>query len=491
MATDLLPALLSKIVERRGDSSQYISVKQLEKEGSLFVQDGNHGNNRPRQNEFSTEGTPFVQPPNLIGGEVDFAKCGMINEKAFLRIRKGIGRKGDILITTNATIGRKSIVKQNAPEPFVVNPQITIWRSLDSEKIDQRYLYYFMSDSSFMNQLWSFCGDNSTFNYVSLSLQKKIFLSLPKICEQKAIAHILGTLDDKIELNRQMNQTLETIAQALFKSWFVDFDPVIDNALAAGNDIPDELKYRATARQALGDQRKPLPPEIQRQFPDKFVLSEEMGWIPEGWKAGSIASICTVKGGYAYKSKDFTSVGCPVIKIKNINADRSLNVDDIQHIPQSIAEQTKNFWLKTGDLLMAMTGATVGKYGLLVTKNRNTYLLNQRVAKFQPLDGVSKNIWFAYCVLKEEIAINYIVNVAHGSAQPNISADEIMAAPLIAPSLSLVQRFDEHVDPYFQKTLVNQALSYKLGSIRDTLLPKLMSGELRVPEAEKLVGEAV
>ena len=106
---------------------------------------------------------------------------------------------------------------------------------------------------------------------------------LPPINEQEGIVEVLGTLDDKIELNRQMNATLEAMAQALFKSWFVNFDPVIDNALAAGNPIPDALQKRAEVRRALGDRRKPLPADIEQHFPDRFVFSEEMGWIPEGW----------------------------------------------------------------------------------------------------------------------------------------------------------------------------------------------------------------
>ena len=107
-------------------------------------------------------------------------------------------------------------------------------------------------------------------------------VDIPPLSEQKAIAHILGSLDDKIELNRRMNTTLEGMAQALFKSWFVDFDPVIDNALAAGNPIPEELAERAEVRRkALADgtaNRK-----AAKQFPAAFQLTEEMGWIPEGW----------------------------------------------------------------------------------------------------------------------------------------------------------------------------------------------------------------
>ncbi len=117
-------------------------------------------------------------------------------------------------------------------------------------------------------------------------------MSAPLLPEQKAIAHVLGTLDDRIELNRQMNETLESMAQALFKSWFVDFDPVIDNALAGGKEIPEALKQKAQARAALGDKRRPLPEEIRTLFPDEFTYSDELGWIPKGWEVIHIRENC-------------------------------------------------------------------------------------------------------------------------------------------------------------------------------------------------------
>ena len=110
----------------------------------------------------------------------------------------------------------------------------------------------------------------------------------PPLPEQKAIAHVLGSIDDRIELNRRMNETLEAMAQTLFKSWFVDFDPVIDNALASGKEIPEEFIEKAQARTALGDKRRPLPKEIRTLFPDEFTYSDELGWIPEGWEVSSV-----------------------------------------------------------------------------------------------------------------------------------------------------------------------------------------------------------
>ncbi|MCI5167642.1 MAG: restriction endonuclease subunit S [Candidatus Electrothrix sp. GM3_4] len=110
-----------------------------------------------------------------------------------------------------------------------------------------------------------------------------LLIPFPPKAEQKIIVSIVKILDDKIELNRQMNTTLEAMAQALFKSWFVDFDPVIDKALAAGNPIPEPLHKRAEARRALGDKRKPLPADIAQHFSDRFRYSESLGWIPTEW----------------------------------------------------------------------------------------------------------------------------------------------------------------------------------------------------------------
>lgn len=123
-----------------------------------------------------------------------------------------------------------------------------------------------------------------------------VLVPVPPLAEQRAIAHVLGTLDDKIELNRRMNETLEAMARALFKSWFVDFDPVIDNALAAGNPIHGALTEKAARRKTLSDKRQPLPELIRRLFPDRFVDSE-LGPIPEGWGVGNMGDhFCITMG---------------------------------------------------------------------------------------------------------------------------------------------------------------------------------------------------
>lgn len=429
---------------------------------------------------------PYLGNKNVRWSSFDTDDLAQMRFEEHEHERYGL-KYGDLVVCEGGEPGRCAIWKEQIPDMKI---QKALHRIRPYNGLNNVYLHYWFLWAGKTGTLEPFFT-GTTIKHLTGRALADLQIPLPSVKTQKAIAHILGSLDDKIELNRQMNATLEAMAQALFKSWFVDFDPVIDNALAAGNPIPDELEAKAAARQALGDARKPLPEDIRSLFPNAFVFTEEMGWIPTGWEISSLKDVSLVKGGYAFKSKDFTFSGSPVIKIKNINSDRTVDINDVQYIPDSIANKAKSFWLHTGDLLMAMTGATVGKFGLLTTIKDEHYLLNQRVAKFFPLTNLSKKIWFVYCCLNQEITTDYITNIAHGSAQPNISGDAIMTAKIIFPKTNLIRLFDENVDSIFSKMLKNNQQAYSLIQLRDTLLPKLLSGELRIPEAESVVEEAL
>ena len=159
--------------------------------------------------------------------------------------------------------------------------------------VNPEYLFYYFNSPVGRSEIWGITEQGAGQAGIRGSDLKTVNVTFPSLAEQNRIVNALSALDDKIELNRKMNETLEAMAQALFKSWFVDFDPVIDNALAAGNEIPEPLQERAAARQALGDQRKPLPPEIQSLFPSRFVFTDEMGWIPEGWEVVELSAVTT------------------------------------------------------------------------------------------------------------------------------------------------------------------------------------------------------
>ena len=216
------------------------TVEELQASGRLLVEDGNHGEYRPRRDEFVESGVAFVRAADMRDGKVDFEKCEHIGSVALARIRKGIGRPGDILLSHKGTVGKLARVEVDAP-PFVCSPQTTFWRILDKTKIDKNYLYGFMRSRLFSSQLASVQGETDMAPYVSLTAQRRLRIALPRFSEQVAIGHLLSALDDKIALNRHTAETLEAMVRALFKSWFVDFDPVRAKAERRPVGLSDDL----------------------------------------------------------------------------------------------------------------------------------------------------------------------------------------------------------------------------------------------------------
>ncbi|MCW8346019.1 restriction endonuclease subunit S [Vibrio sp. ZSDZ65] len=284
----------------------------------------------------------------------------------------------------------------------------------------------------------------------------------------KFVGKFAEQLEGKIANNKVMNQTLEKIAQRIFKSWFIDFDPVKANK--------EGLPFDG------------LSPEIQALFPSEFE-SSELGMIPKGWKAGCLGDFTSVQGGYAFKSKSFIEQGNPVVKIKNIVGDGTIRLNDCQCVDDDLASSSLRFKLNNGDILMAMTGATVGKSGLYVGDGRNAYL-NQRVARFKSSLEVDDN-YFTYLNLQHPVVFNTIVKTAHGSAQPNISAKGIEQTPVIVPSLNAISKFEDIALKLFERVISNNAQNITLSKLRDRLLPKLISGQLSVGEAKEELAEAM
>lgn len=330
----------------------------------------------------------------------------------------------------------------------------------------------------------------------SLSL---FFIPLPSLAEQKAIAHILSTLDDKIELNRQMNATLESMAQAMFKSWFVDFDPVIDNALAAGNPIPEPLKARAENRKRLGDQRKQLPQEVQQQFPDRFVVTEELGWIPEGWEVLPIDTLIEIIGGGTPKTSTEEYWGGTIPWFSVVDTPNQSDVFVInteKYITQQGLDNSSAQLLPEGTTIISARG-TVGKCALVA----QSMAMNQSCYGIRGKGNVSD--YFVYYTILLRVAD--LQQRGHGSVFNTITRDTFKTLKIPFYNADLTSQYDEHVSSLFSKILENCRQSASLFSLRDTLLPKLISGQLRLPDsmidkfaeqantpdAEQIISEAI
>ena len=240
-----------------------VPIRELLDAEVLLIGDGY----RAKNDELSRSGLPFARAQNIDGG-FRFDDVDRFPEPALDRVGNKISQSGDVVFTSKGTVGRFAFVRDDTPK-FVYSPQLCFWRSLDHDRIVPRWLFYWIQGREFYEQYKGVAGQTDMAEYVSLRDQRAMSISIPQPAEQRAIAHILGTLDDKIELNRRMNETLEAIARAIFKSWFVDFDAV--RAKASG-EPPESICRR------LG-----LTPELLALFPARFQDSE-LGEIPEGWR---------------------------------------------------------------------------------------------------------------------------------------------------------------------------------------------------------------
>lgn len=304
---------------------------------------------------------------------------------------------------------------------FFIEPKTSI--------LDLKWAYYKLLTVD-INKMDSGSAIPSTDRYEIYSLS----VELPPLEEQQRIAGILGSLDDKIELNRRINANLEAQAQALFRSWFVDFEP----------------------------------------FRDGPFVDSELGKIPQGWKVGTINEIIQILSGYAFKSDTFTEAGpYRLITIKNVQ-DGSLNIDGAAYLSEIPDKMPQHCNLAIGDILLSLTG-NVGRVCIV---DRDGLLLNQRVAKLQPKD--KRNTFFTYALFRQDSFKQYLIQIAKGTAQLNLSPVETSDTKIVLPNQDILLQFGEIGQPLFDNIVSNCKEIITLSALRDALLPKLMAGEIAI-----------
>ena len=423
-------------------------------------------------------GIPLITAKIIKSGRIETVNEFISEDDYDTWMRRGIPNEGDVVMTTEAPLGE--IAQLDGRKIALAQRVITLRGKKNI--LDNTFLKYLMISEYVQHQLDG-RGTGTTVKGIKQSELRKVMLKFPSFPEQKAIAHILGSLDDKIELNRRMNETLESMAQALFKSWFVDFDPVIDNALAVGNAIPDEFMERAEQRKGV---EKKDNSDIQSLFPDEFEFTEEMGWIPKGWAVSNVGTEFNTVGG-----------GTPSTK----NSDFWENGDISWTTPKDLSGNQSKILLNT-DRKITELGLNKISSGLLPI---DTVLMSSRApVGYLALAKVPVAINQGYIALKcekiltPEFAIQWadsamdeIKQRAGGTTFAEISKTNFRGIPILVPSQKIIDAYSRDV-----KDLYNQITSRieninTLAKLRDTLLPKLMSGELRIPDAETLVDETL
>ena len=461
------------------------TVLELQREGLLLVEDGNHGEYRPRLDEFVDVGVAFIRAADMDPGRVLFESAARINEKARERITKGICAPGDVLLSHKGTVGKVALVADDAP-PFVCSPQTTFWRTLDQKRLDREYLYAFLRSPGFHAQLATRAGETDMAPYVSLTSQRGMSVTVPPIGTQRSIAHILGTLDDKIQLNRRMNETLEAMARALFKSWFVDFDPVrAKHALSKVEGA--EGRPSASSGQAFPG----LPKPLADLFPDSFEDSE-LGEIPKGWKVEPLSEITTTitKGTTPTQGDSSTADKgdgrINYVRVNSIGEDGAVLFDKLIKIPKSVhLGVLKRSILQANDVLYTIAG-TIGRTAI-VDESLLPANTNQAVAVVRPKQAIPA-IFLAMTMqestFREELHSNIVQAV-----QANLSLGTLSRArTVIPPRDTLVELFMPIAD-FAKRVASSRSESRALAALRDTLLPKLISGDLRLRDTEQRMKE--
>ncbi len=225
-----------------------VNAADLIADGVLRIEDGNHGEYRPLKHEFVDDGVPFIRAADMTSGVVDFAGAGRIDDVARARIRKGVGEPGDVLLSHKGTVGRVAVVPADAPD-YVCSPQTTFWRSLDHDRLDQRFLRCALESNSMQRQLQVLMAQTDMAPYVSLTDQRRLMVPLPPIDEQRAIAEVLGALDDKIAANTRLVETLDALRRARLQPMLDDAEP------QPLSDIAEFVNGRAFTKDASGTGR--------------------------------------------------------------------------------------------------------------------------------------------------------------------------------------------------------------------------------------------
>lgn len=371
------------------------------------------------------EGAISLSPKNIINGELNLEQCTYIKWDKYYESPEIMINPNEIVITkAGSSVGRTTFVRR-VVHPMTLNPQLVVLKNISE---NAEFLSYYIKSALFQSVLKSIVV-GSAIPTLSQKNLANIMINVPKEVEdQRRIASILSSLDRKIELNNKINADLEEMAQAIFKNWFVDFEPFKNG---------------------------------------KFVDSE-LGMIPEGWKVGSPYEYVKVVYGAPYKSAKFNDngEGLPLIRI------RDLKDCNPQFYTPEILPQTE--YVNMGDIVAGMDAEFIPH----IWKG-NTGLLNQRVCKLMPQQTSISNLFVLYLMKPE---LEFVQSYKTGTTVSHLGKADIDKFVVVLPPLKVVEECSKILDSILQRIKNISAESRTLSLLRDTLLPRLMSGEIEVPQ---------
>ncbi len=394
---------------------------------------------RGGKSSYLSEGISFIRSQNVL--DFDFSTDGLafISSHQANQLSNVTVETNDILLNITGDSVARVCKVPNSILPARVNQHVCILRT-KPKKLSSNFLKYYLLNPKFKDYMLCLAHSGATRKALTKSMNEGFEICIPPIEEQKAIAKILSSFDDKIELNRKLNATLEEMARGVFKAWFVDFEPVHANA----EDRPSTS----------------ASPEITKLFPAEFQESE-LGLIPKGWEVGNYSDLTNIRSGKGLKKSEYVENGKYPIIGANGEIGRS------------------NDYLLNENLIVTGRVGTLGNVKIIQGKN----WISDNVLISQP----KRYLYFTYHILK---SFN-LKSLNRRSTQPLITQTELKKQKVILPKDEIIQLFEQSIELSFRKIFANKKESKTLEQIRDSLLPRLISGNISVGEIEKEVVDQV
>lgn len=403
------------------------------------ITDGSHYS--PKESPEGTRLIGTVKDMTEFGFEL--TDCKKITEEDYHKIVKNGCKpeKGDVLFSKDGTMGLVQYFKGDVD--IVLLSSIAILKP-DLQRVDGNFLAYALKNPLTNKYIRDNFRSGSALPRIVLKDIKKLVLNVPiNLSEQAQIASIFTSIDEKIELNLKMNKTLEAIAQAIFKEWFVDF-----------------------------------------RFPG--FEGELIDGLPKGWKRTELRELINVKNGYAFKGNDFIEEGIPVIKIKNVKPNKII-LNDLSYVSREIADKAKRYRINQDDILITMSGnrfdgtpdTWVGKVAIFMRSGE--FLLNQRVSILDLKEPFRHYKFYLNQLLSSDsFQLYFIKNATSSGGQANISPGLIYSTEIVVPNAQIISLYNKTIGSLYAKTNLNDKEREILTLMRDILLPKIMTGKIRV-----------
>lgn len=406
-----------------------------------------------KRQELKQSGIPVYEQQQAIDGQRRFRF--FIDQEKHNELRRFTVRANDLIISCSGTVGRVSVIGEG--DPIGIISQALLILRPDVEKLLPRFLYYFLTSPAGQASLLAASHGAVQLNIAPRAVVEKILTPTPRIEEQRAIISVLGSLDDRITLLRETNATLEAIAQALFKSWFVDFDPV-------------RAKMEGRAPEGMDEATAAL-------FPDSFEESE-LDLVPRGWRVIALDEIANYLNGLALQK--FPATGqddLPVIKIAQLRKGDSVGAD------MASRNIKPEYIIQNGDVLFSWSGSLevaiwCGGEGAL----------NQHLFK---VTSTNYPKWLYYLWTRHHLEHFRQVAASKATTMGHIQRAHLSGAKVFVPPKEVLLAANTVLQPIIERLIETALQAQTLSTLRDTLLPRLISGQLRLREAEQQVEEAL